>query len=34
MIMGTSLLFAALIVIANMSVDILYGLVDPRVRVE
>jgi oligopeptide transport system permease protein len=34
MIMGTSLIFAVIIVIANMSVDILYGLVDPRIRVE
>ena len=34
MIMGTSLLFAVLIVFANLSVDILYGVVDPRIRVE
>ena len=32
MIMGTSLLLAALIVFANMSVDLTYGLIDPRIR--
>ena len=34
MIMGTSLIFALLIGIANLSVDLLYGLVDPRIRLE
>ena len=34
MIMGTSLLFAVLIVFANLTVDILYGVVDPRIRLE
>ncbi len=34
MIMGTSLLFAVLIVAANLVVDVLYGVVDPRIRVE
>jgi oligopeptide transport system permease protein len=34
LIMGTTLLFAVLIVVGNLTVDILYGIVDPRVRVE
>jgi oligopeptide transport system permease protein len=34
MIMGTTLLFALLIVVGNLTVDILYGIVDPRIRVE
>jgi peptide/nickel transport system permease protein len=34
MIMGTSLLLAALIVFANMSVDLTYGLIDPRIRTQ
>lgn len=32
LIMGTTLLYAALIVLANMTVDIVYGFVDPRIR--
>ena len=32
MIMGTTMLFAALIVVANFLVDLTYPLVDPRVR--
>lgn len=32
MIMGTTLLFAALIVIANLLVDLSYGALDPRIR--
>jgi len=32
LIMGTTLLYAMLIIIANMTVDIVYGLVDPRIR--
>jgi oligopeptide transport system permease protein len=34
MIMGTTLLYAVLIVLGNLSVDILYGVIDPRIRVE
>jgi oligopeptide transport system permease protein len=32
LIMGTTLLYAALIALANMTVDIMYGFVDPRIR--
>jgi oligopeptide transport system permease protein len=32
MIMGTTLLYAALIVLANMLVDLSYGVLDPRIR--
>ena len=32
MIMGTTLLYAVLIMFANLVVDLLYPLVDPRVR--
>ena len=32
--MGTTLLYAVLIVLGNLSVDVLYGLIDPRVRSE
>lgn len=32
-IMGTTLVYAALVVICNLMVDISYGLLDPRVRV-
>jgi oligopeptide transport system permease protein len=34
MIMGTTLIYAVLIVLANLSVDIVYGFIDPRIRVE
>ena len=34
MIMGTTLVYAVLIVVGNLTVDILYGIVDPRIRVE
>jgi oligopeptide transport system permease protein len=34
LIMGTTLFYAALILLANLSVDILYGIADPRIRVE
>jgi oligopeptide transport system permease protein len=34
LIMGTTLLYAVLIVLGNLSVDILYGVIDPRIRVE
>jgi oligopeptide transport system permease protein len=32
MIMGTTLVYAALIVLANMAVDVSYGVLDPRIR--
>jgi oligopeptide transport system permease protein len=32
-IMGTTLLYAFLIMIANLSVDIMYGILDPRIKV-
>jgi oligopeptide transport system permease protein len=32
MIMGTTLLYALLIVLANMTVDLSYGFLDPRIR--
>lgn len=34
MIMGTTLLFALLVVIANLLVDIIYGFLDPRIKVK
>ncbi|MHB1357089.1 MAG: ABC transporter permease [Anaerolineae bacterium] len=34
MIMGTTLIYAVLIVMANLSVDIVYGFIDPRIRVQ
>jgi len=34
MIMGTTIFFAALIIFANLIVDILYHVVDPRIKVE
>jgi len=33
MIMGTTLFYALLVVLANMSVDIVYGVLDPRMRI-
>ena len=33
MIMGTTLFYAALIALANVAVDVAYGLIDPRIRV-
>jgi len=33
MIMGTTLFYALLVALANLSVDIVYGMVDPRIRV-
>jgi ABC-type dipeptide/oligopeptide/nickel transport system permease component len=33
-IMGTSLLFGALIMAANVAVDVLYSWLDPRIRLE
>ena len=32
-IMGTTILFAVLFVVVVLIVDILYGLIDPRIRV-
>lgn len=34
MIMGTTLIYAVLIVLANLSVDIVYGFIDPRIKVQ
>ena len=34
MIMGTTLIYAVLIAVANLSVDLMYGLLDPRIKVE
>ena len=34
LIMGTTLLYSVLIVLGNLTVDILYGVVDPRIRVD
>ena len=34
MVMGATLLYAVLVVFANLSVDVAYALVDPRARVE
>jgi|WetSurMetagenome_2_1015567.scaffolds.fasta_scaffold108809_2 oligopeptide transport system permease protein len=33
MIMGTTLLYAVLIAVANLSVDLVYGFLDPRIKV-
>lgn len=33
MIMGTTLIYALLIVLANLTVDIMYGFLDPRIKV-
>jgi len=32
-IMGTTLLYAFFIIIANLSVDLVYGMLDPRIKV-
>jgi len=32
-IMATTLLYAFLIMIANLTVDIMYGVLDPRIKV-
>lgn len=34
MIMGTTLLFALLVAMANLAVDLIYGFLDPRIKVE
>jgi oligopeptide transport system permease protein len=33
MIMGATLVYGVLIALANLSVDVLYGFLDPRIRV-
>ena len=33
-IMGTTLLYAAVLVIANLAVDLAYSWIDPRIRLE
>ena len=33
MIMGTTLIFALLIAVANLTVDVIYGFLDPRIKV-
>jgi oligopeptide transport system permease protein len=34
MIMGTTVIYALLVAVANLGVDIMYGLIDPRIRFE
>jgi oligopeptide transport system permease protein len=34
MIMGTTLIYAVLIALANLSVDVVYSFLDPRIRLE
>ena len=34
MILGTTLVYAVLVALANLSVDIVYGFLDPRIRVQ
>jgi oligopeptide transport system permease protein len=34
MIMATTLIYAILVALANLTVDILYGFLDPRIKVE
>jgi oligopeptide transport system permease protein len=34
MILGTTLIYGVLIALSNLSVDIMYGVLDPRIRVE
>jgi oligopeptide transport system permease protein len=34
MILGTTLVYAVLVVLANLSVDLVYGFLDPRIRVD
>ena len=33
-IMGTTLLYTAVLVIANLAVDLAYSWIDPRIRLE
>jgi oligopeptide transport system permease protein len=34
MILGTTLVYGVLVALANLSVDLVYGFLDPRIRVE
>jgi oligopeptide transport system permease protein len=34
MIMGTTLIYALLVAVANLSVDIIYSFIDPRIRLD
>ena len=34
MILGTTLVYAVLVALANLSVDLVYGFLDPRIRVD
>ena len=34
MIMGTTVVYALLVAVANLSVDVVYVLIDPRIRLE
>jgi oligopeptide transport system permease protein len=34
LIMGTTVIYALLVALANLSVDLVYGLLDPRIRLE
>jgi oligopeptide transport system permease protein len=34
MIMGTTIMFSALLILANYVVDVLYGIIDPRIKLE
>ena len=34
MIMGTTVIYALLVAVANLSVDLVYVLIDPRIRLE
>ena len=34
MIMGTTLVYTLIIVVANLTVDLLYGFLDPRIKVK
>jgi ABC-type dipeptide/oligopeptide/nickel transport system permease component len=34
MIMGTTIVFAALMILANYIVDLLYGVIDPRIKLK
>ena len=34
MIMGTTILLASLVIVANVIVDILYKIIDPRIKLK
>ena len=34
MIMGTTILLATLVIVANVIVDILYKIIDPRIKLQ